>query len=70
MLYDVLSLTRGPHCSGFSDRAFYTIYAHSPDGDTAAALAEFAKPVVLFHIIIPSLLGRPVCLTAAVSIIV
>jgi len=25
-------------------RAFYTIYAHSPQGDNAAAIAEFALP--------------------------
>jgi len=41
----MLSLTRGRHCTatGLGDKAFYTIYAHSPlQRDTAAALAEFA----------------------------
>jgi len=38
-----LSLTRGTNtAAALADRTFYTIYAYSPQGISAAALAEFA----------------------------
>jgi len=42
ILYDMIYSLEGNIAVALADRAFYTIYAHSPDGHTVAVLTVFA----------------------------